>query len=249
MTSVWQEWKWPDAQTRLSDEPFALLPIGAVEEHGPHLPLGTDIFTADYLSDLVMDAVPLVRLPTLPYGQVWSLSQFPGSLTISDATVKAFLVDLGRSLQDNSVRGLVMLSGHLGNLRAMQAATRELWDGYGFAALALCFPGLNTVYEKVSSRPRWHAPVMHADEIETSLALVCCGELVDMSRAVSDYPDVPEHFGASAMRWHELTTTGVFGDATAATLAKGEAAFEIFAHETIKVIEDWCTWVQRPHKN
>ncbi|MFS0734711.1 creatininase family protein [Microbacterium sp. 1P10UB] len=235
----WLDLAWPEVEAAVAERPFALLPFGAVEEHGPHLPLGTDVFAADALAGLISERAGLLELPTMPYGQVWSLEHFDGSLSVSDDTLIHLVTDVARGLERVGVRGLVLLSAHLGNAAALKKATRALEESGGLPAIALTYPGLSAVAGEVRESPESHPSIMHADELETSIMLALDPHRVRMERAVSEYPDYPGHFDVAAVRWHTVSESGVFGDATAATAAKGDVIVERVVATAAALISDW----------
>jgi creatinine amidohydrolase len=238
----WAALRWPEVAEATRARPVALLPFGAVEEHGPHLPLGTDIDVADALADRICAAASLIRLPTMPYGQVWSLAQFPGSLSVSDEILIGLVTDLADGLRRGGVTGLVLFTAHLGNVAALRAASRALADAGGLPALTLAYPGLDQVAPLVAESPRSHPSIMHADELETSVMLALHPLRVDMDRAVAEYPEYPADFGMAPVRWDQLSRSGVFGDATAATAEKGE---KIVSHVVATACEVISTWRDR----
>lgn len=234
--TTWADLRWPQVREAAAAKPVALLPFGAIEEHGPHLPLGTDIVAADGLADRICAAAGLIRLPTMPYGQVWSLAHFPGSLSVRDELLVGLITDVAEGLRRGGIRGLVLFTAHLGNVAALRTASRALADGGGLPAIALAYPGLEQVGEEVRDTPRSHPSIMHADELETSVMLALDPGSVDMERAVAEYPQYPPDFQMAPSRWDTLSDSGVFGDATAATAGKGE---RIVAH----VVATACTVV------
>lgn len=237
--TAWADLTWPEVAEAVADAPFALLPFGAVEEHGPHLPLGTDCVAADALADRLADRASLLRLPTMPYGQVWSLEHFPGSLSVSDETLVAVVVDIARGLRRVGVRGLVLLTAHLGNAAALKKATRLLEGPDGLPAIALAYPGLKEIAAQVRETPESHPAIMHSDELETSVILAIAPERVRMERAVAEYPQYPRHFDVSPVRWDTICSSGVFGDATAATAEKGELIVEHVVSAAAELVAAW----------
>jgi creatinine amidohydrolase len=235
----WADLTWPEVAEAVRARPYALLPFGAVEEHGPHLPLGTDWYAADTLADRVAESAGLLRLPTVPYGQVWSLAHFPGSLSVSDATLVALVTDLAAGLRRWGVRGLVLFSAHLGNAAALRQATRTLADRDGYPAIALTYPGLAEVAAEVREAPPSHPGIMHADELETSVMLALHPDRVDMARATAEYPDYPADFDVTAVRWDTVSKTGVFGDATRATAGKGERIVDHVVRTATALVHSW----------
>jgi creatinine amidohydrolase len=239
---LWAALRWPEVRDATVARPVALLPFGAVEEHGPHLPLGTDIQVADALADRICAAAGLLRLPTMPYGQVWSLAHFPGSLSVRDELLVGLVTDLADGLRRGGVTGLVLFTAHLGNVTALRAASRALADAGGLPAIALAYPGLEQVAESVRDAPGSHPSIMHADELETSVMLALHPDSVDMDLAVAEYPRYPPDFGMAPARWDTLSSSGVFGDATAASAGKGG---KIVAHVVASACEIIGAWRER----
>ena len=237
--TAWSDLSWPEVAATVARQPFALLPFGAVEEHGPHLPLGTDAYAARELAALIADRADLLELPVMPYGQVWSLEHFDGSLSVSDATLVQLVVELAGGLERAGIRGLVLLSAHLGNAAALKKATRVLEERGGIPAIALTYPGLAAVSARVREAPESHPAIMHADELETSIMLALAPEHVRMDRAVAEYPDYPAHFDVAAIRWSEVSDTGVFGDATAASAQKGQQIVHHVVETATHLIASW----------
>jgi creatinine amidohydrolase len=235
----WNDLTWPEVRTIVETTPWALLTFGAVEEHGPHLPLGTDHYAAELLSTRLAEAADLIELPTMPYGQVWSLEHFDGSLSVSDSTLVALITEIAGGLQRLGMKGLVLFSAHLGNVAAMKKATRELERTGGLPAISMAYPGLSTISAEVRESPVSHPSIMHADELETSIMLALRPDCVRMDRAVREYPVYPEHFDAAPVRWDTVCTSGVFGDATVATAGKGERIVAHVVHEAATIIRAW----------
>jgi creatinine amidohydrolase len=235
----WADLAWPDVPAAVRQRPVALLPLGAIEAHGPHLAVGADWFAADALADRLALRADLLLMPTIPYGQVWSLERFPGSLSVRDRTLTALIVDLARGMRAAGVAGLVLLSAHLGNAAAMRAAIRELAEDPALPAISLTYPGLSEVEHQVADTPRSHPAIMHADELETSVLLALAPEHVDLSRAAPDYPTLPADFDVAPIRWDEISETGVFGDPTTASAAKGERIVDHVVRTAADLIAAW----------
>lgn len=235
----WNDLSWPEVAGAVAETPWALLSFGAVEEHGPHLPLGTDTFAAEELSVLIAKAADLIELPVMPFGQVWSLEHFDGSLSVSLETLVALITDLSNGLERVGVKGLVLFTAHLGNSAALKQASRVLEETRGLPALALSYPGLSTIASEVRESLQSHPAIMHADEIETSILLALREEAVQMNRAVCEYPNYPKYFDTAAVRWDTVNDSGVFGDATLATAEKGVRIVDHVVATSAAIIADW----------
>ncbi len=208
----------------LAARPVLVLPIGAVESHGNHLPAGTDNILAgrmaEELARTVNGATPILRLPVLPFGQVWSLGDAPGSFGISNETVTRSIVEIAQSAKAKGLLTMVVINGHLGNANAIRDAQR-IMKGEGFTLANFFYPGSNAVIATVREKPEAHPAFMHADEIETSYMLHLAPDAVEMEKAIANYPVFPEDFHSVAYRWTEFSESPVLGDARAATAEKG----------------------------
>lgn len=227
-----------EVKEKIQNSKIAILPIGAVEAHGPHLPLGTDNYLAERLSERVAEQTGAFVLPTLPYGQVWSLKNFPGSINVSNDSLISMLVDIGISLYDQGFKVFAMVNGHLGNAVALKEAARKLYSLHpNFKILYLFYPGVKKITEEVRETSSAHASYFHACEIETSYMLYLADEYVDMSRALTDIPDIPMSADITPTPWEEFTTSAVLGDAKIATKEKGEKIIEVAIENMVKLIE------------
>ncbi|MCC6168012.1 MAG: creatininase family protein [Caldilineaceae bacterium] len=215
---------WPEVQTFLARRPVAILAFGAHEEHGPHAPLQTDTLLAGELARRLAAALDLLLLPSIPYGETWSAGGYPGTVSLSFATVQAILADLGGSLAAGGVRALVVVNGHFGNHAPLEQAARGL-HGQGFPVLALDYPGLERLALEICESAAAAPGFYHADEVETSMLLACAPDTVQAARAVAEYPVFPAHYGLTPIRLHEFCRSGVFGDPRPATAEKGERFF------------------------
>lgn len=216
-----------EVKEKLEKTKIAIMPIGAVEAHGPHLPLGTDTILAERLSERLAQEVGAYVLPSLPYGQVWSLRNFPGSITISNESLISLLVDIGKSLYVQGFRVWAMVNGHLGNQAALKVAARVLYDQHpDFKVFYFFYPGMNAVLGEIRESPSSHSTYFHACEIETSIMLYLAPEFVDMSKAIMDVPVISEAADFTPTPWETFTKSAVLGDATLATKEKGEKIVE-----------------------
>lgn len=235
----WARLTWPEAQEAVARMPACLLPFGAVEAHGPHMTLETDNLLATEVCRRVCERTGVVLMPTVSYGQVWSLYNFPGTLTISIDTLIALTIDTVRSLRDHGFRLVLIHSAHVGNLVGLREAIRRCNDevpGVKVVLLDALADALKDV-ASVLTTPRSHPRYIHACEIETSMTLEVAPASVHMERAVRDYPEYPYDFDATPTRWDVVTKTGVLGDATAATPQKGKAIVDALVARFVTLAE------------
>jgi creatinine amidohydrolase len=97
-------------------DPVVILPIGATEAHGPHLPLGTDAFQPEAIADAVAERINGLVAPPIKYGQHSSTRNLPGTIGITSSTLRAMVVDILESLHRNGIRKVVIISGHAGSV-------------------------------------------------------------------------------------------------------------------------------------
>ena len=176
---------------RVSDRSTLVLPLGAIEQHGPHLPYSTDLIIADCAGAAVVDAVgdelDLWLLPSLAYTKSNEHAWNAGTVWLSATTMLAVLDDIGRSLAMTGVRKLALLNGHGGNTALLNVACRELRLKYGFQTFLL-HPFVPPDHGGVSAAGELEMGI-HAGVDETSMILHLRPELVDMTLAARNIPE------------------------------------------------------------
>ena len=224
------EMTWPDvAQTVADGMTTVILPLGATEQHGPHLPLGTDTFRAEALAERLASALPDVLVaPALPIGCSDEHSGFAGLLSLDHATLAGVIVDCARRMAAWGVRRLVLLSAHGGNGQALQLATVRLGDELRELQVDVIGPS-TTVSDALlavaeAEGVSTEAVGLHAGEGETSEMLCLRPDLVRMERVVPGYPgpmeDIMPRLLEAGLR--PITPTGTLGDASRADGIRGE---------------------------
>ena len=212
---------WPDVAAALHGG-LAILPFGALEQHGPHLPLGTDTLTAEAVATALAERFDAVLLPAIPYGETWNNAGYPSTVSLSPVTVTAIAVDIGRAVAHDGARALVVVNGDWGNRAPLAAAASHLASEH-VRCLVLNYPGMDEAADAVQESPL-AAPglaLRHADEVETSIVLALAPELVQRDRELAEYPVFPADFGTRPMQLHPFSSSGIFGDPRPATSEKG----------------------------
>lgn len=226
-------------QKFVSETPIAILPIGAVEAHGPHLPIGTDNYLAERLSNKVAEKIDALVMPTFSYGQVWSLRNVDGSINVSNKHLIGILTDIGKSLYKSGIRYFIIINTHVGNTNAIKEAARNLYDLYeDLKVLYFIYPGTEKIIEEVRESKPIPGGYFHACEIETSYMLYLAPEYVKMDKALDDFPDLPEDFHYTPTPWEKITDTIVLGKATLATKEKGKKIIDVAVETIVKVIKN-----------
>lgn len=226
---------WPEVQQRLARPAVAVIAIGALEQHGPHLPLATDTIMAEAVAHRLAGDIGALLLPPIAYGDAWNNRGFPGTLSLAPATVRAIVGDIGRGLHAAGLRALIVVNGHFGNREPIALAARELHDGLGFALLALDYPDLERLAAQICTSAPAAPSFYHADELETSIMLALAPATVHMERAAAEYPQFPPTYGAEPIMLHTFCRSGVFGDPTQASAAKGQRLLDGIAAACLRV--------------
>jgi len=233
---------WQQCRDFLQRSPFAILPLGATEQHGLHLPQNTDSLIAEAMALQVGKQSLGMILPTIPIGYSWVWRDYPGSLTLSFDTFRSLIKDIVLSLDRNGCRGLLILTTHGANPQPIKYSIRELIDHSPIRILRVFYPNLSEIMVDADS-PTWQPTNFHAEEFETSLMLHLHPHLVDMTRAVCEYPPHSLDYEMSTLPMGALSRSGVFGDATVATAEKGERWFNACVTNIVKV---WREFLDLP---
>ena len=230
----------PEIKDFVARHPFAILPVGSTEQHGPHLPINTDTLLAEAIAlETARRSTGLV-LPALPLGYAWVWKDVPASLTLSFDTYMRVIRDTVESLSSWGVKAVYIMSGHGSNPQPIKHALRELiHDKIDIKVLYGMYAGLNTMKAEADS-DSWHGD-LHADEIETSLMLAIAPDLVRMDLAKADYPPAPSDYGQSELSMGHLMRSGVFGDPTKASAEKGHRWLDIAATESATLWSDYLS--------
>jgi creatinine amidohydrolase len=225
----------PEIAQRLTPDSVVIQPIAAIEQHGPHLPLSTDLLIAQSVVDAVVaghgEALDLWVLPPLAYGKSNEHEWCPGTVTLGPATLLAVLDDVGRSVARMPARKLAFVNGHGGNSSLLQVALRELRLAHGLETFLL-HPSVPPDQGGASTEDELGMGI-HGGLGETSLVLHLRPDLVDMAQAARN---IPEHLAANRhvrfggpvpFGWTsaDFGPSGTIGDPTGATAALGRSHF------------------------
>jgi creatinine amidohydrolase len=247
----WTDIHWPDVSAAGPARWIAVLPLAATEQHGPHLPVGTDVMIAQaYLArvrELLPDAIPATFLPLQPVGISTEHIGYPGTLTLPTEVALKTWMALGECVARTGIRKLVMVTSHGGNSAAMTLVAQDLRARCGLLAVTTGWSRLSAAEGLFSAEELRHG--IHGGALETSIMLaryrqqVRGDEIADFRPAgiamEKDYRWLSPHRPAPfAWQAQDLHPSGAAGDATQASAEKGEILLDRGARAFCELLAD-----------
>lgn len=232
------EMSWAEVEEALAKTDIVLVPVGSVEQHGPHLPLGSDSmqgvdFSRRLVAMLEEDGVPVVAGPPVLFGVSSAHMSFPGSVTLQPTTLITLLEEVCLSLFKHGFRKHALIMAHGGNWPVMQTVVQSLTaKESGMKVIALNWLGY--MYDKYPSILQSKRPEKHSGEGETARMLATHPELVMMERAQEYYPDAERaklygHAEGVYKTMHDMkqvSPPGSMGNPSLATAETGEIIYD-----------------------
>lgn len=234
MTLRTDRMSWTSYVQHLESDPIIFLPVGAHEQHGPHLPMGTDAIFATRMAESIAEQLNGLVLPTLSYGYKSQARSgggqtFPGTTSLDGSTLTRMTTEILRELKRHGVNKVVVLDGHFENQwfltegielaqrefklanTSMKVIRTEYWDFCPQQVLDEVFEGTFPGFD-----------LEHAALIETSMMLHWHPKWVDVSKIPSDGPAIFQHFDHFPQDGKNVPDSGVLAPAKAASAAKGK---------------------------
>ena len=226
---------WTRAEQVLGPDTVVVIPLGAAsKEHGPHLLLKNDWLLAEYYKDRVYQEADVVVAPTVGFHFYPAFTEYPGSITLRHETSRDVIVDICRSLAAYGPRRFYVLNTGVSTNGPLNAAI-DVLAGEG---IVLRFTDVLATLKPVVEEIAEQEGGTHADEVETSMMLFIAPRAVNMSKAVEEYTRKTKNgFSRDPGGPGHYTKSGVYGDATLATRAKGERFVEAMMRGILQDIE------------
>lgn len=226
----WEELTAPDFARAVNEaQGVCLLPMGVIEKHGDHLPIGTDVLAAREFARRAVQLEPAVIFPSYCFGQIFEGKPFPGTIAIRHELQLALLDNVCDEIARNGLRKIILLNGHGGNEAFLQYFIRTQQERPRDYVVYLA--SLGGYYYDVVNSPEWKEQMVspfdaHGGETETSYLLALCPELVKMEAvsAPGNPLDRLRHLPGllTGVNWYASYPEHYAGDATHATAEKGE---------------------------
>jgi creatinine amidohydrolase len=248
----YEDFTWPEIREVVKAGPVVVLPVGTIEQHGPHLPLSTDVLTAAGISRLAVErlAGEALLMPPVFYAFNEHHLDFPGTIAINGDTFVHYVTDIGRSLAHHGFRKILLVNGHGSNVPFLDIAARNIT--IQTEAICAMIPWWNLIPKALFDELReseFPGGMAHGCELETSLLLYLNGDLVQFDRAEKDisfqkteffYWDLQRPSPVFFQEWFSrYSKTGTVGDPTKATREKGERFAEAVVERLMLLIREF----------
>ena len=234
----WEELTSEELKKAAEEGLVAILPLGSLEIHGPHLPLGTDAMAIYRLAVEASQREPAVVLPPLYYTCVVENRHFPGTISIRALLLFKLLSEICNEVARNGFRKILILNGHGGNRRILRLFVRELlWKRHPYQLYVLYDPW--APIQDVINKLKETKEIGHACEIETSYMLYLFPDLVKLERvkgpaSTGTTPSIPNV--ETPIDWPSLCVSGYLGDPRKASVDKGRILFEQWVSRVAKIL-------------
>lgn len=216
----------------LEKSEVVIVPIGSLEAHGKHLPLGTDIFSPRMICERLENTIgeKIWIAPEVPYGQSDYLAVYPGTVTIPSEVMAEYLFHVGKSLFNNGLTKIIFMNGHGGNLVALKLAAEKLARIDATVVIVNWWLDYSKEILDITETQG------HAGEDETSAILYYDEKLVEMNN-LNINPYKPLYKVYFKERGHVVLKHAITGDPTHASKEKGEKIFDMLEDKLIDLIK------------
>jgi creatinine amidohydrolase len=246
---MWKELTAADLRAKAEAGAVVLMPVGSMEQHGPHLPVGVDTFLSEGLCRAAAEALAaemaVVVAPTLWCGMAEHHMAYGGTFTLDIPTYRALLGCLLKSLERHGFKRVLIVNGHGGNIAALAAFlpdfAREI-PGLALRVTTPYEPAQKAIAPILEDQERVH----HACEVETSMMMVVAPDTVRRDKLAEAHGPphwTPQPAGAARyVSFREATASGVIGDARRASAQKGQKLVAAISDAIVAIVRDARTW-------
>lgn len=240
MKRIVEEMTFEEFRDAVKQTDKAVIPIGVIEVHGPHGPLGFDNYICEEIAERLAEQTDALLLPALKYGcckMVYDQTVFPGTISISVKTLIDLYTEIGTELARQGVKRIIFVNGHFGNSAALETAVFQIWEKTGTAVGVLeHWTAASDLRSKLFTKPG------HGGESETSLLLASKGaKLLKMDKAVEHSrpftPAEKELQSVGARIYSQVLGVPSYGDPKLATKEKGEQAINATVKKGLAMFE------------
>ncbi len=248
---LYERMSWPKVAKAATEDRVCLIPVGTLEDHGPHLPIDADVrIASEICRRAAAEATEeIILMPAIPHGYSPHHMDFPGPITIGWTTFTDYCKDVGISLARHGFKRMLFYNGHGSNQNLVEMAARLVMLEHPevLAAAAFVLSSNESLAKIAELRESERGGMAHACELETSIYLAIDPDAVDMDAAVDEhsYPEGPNAWmdwtdGSLKLMpwWSSFSRSGVQGDPTKATAEKGRAWLDAAVDEVLAYVRE-----------
>jgi creatinine amidohydrolase len=248
----YEEFTWPEIKQAVAENRVAVLPVGTVEQHGPHLPLVTDVLTAAEMSRMAVERATgaAVLMPSVYYSFNEHHMDFPGTIAVAGETIVRYVTDIGVSLARHGFQKILIVNGHGSNVPFLDIAARNITNtSSAIAAMASWWSLIPRELLTALRESEYPGGMAHGCELETSVLLHLRPDLVQMDKAEKDisfqrteyfYWDLQNPSPIFFQEWFSrYSRTGTVGDPTKARADKGARFVEAVVERMVALIHEF----------
>jgi creatinine amidohydrolase len=237
----------PEVEAHLRESPKIVIPVGATEQHGPHAPFGTDAILATEASVRLARRIGALVAPALSYGVSGDHRGYAGVPFLSASTMTALVQDVVVSFAGGGFREIILVNGHYTNSIALHAAIMEIGDRVPKGTIVFPFQYWDALPPDQLAEYLGTEVGLHANIGETSAVMAVDESLVDLGKAVREYPAFPSaptpvmiaaYFFSGRGTLPRASRSGVWGDPTGSTAERGRVYFDQIEEACVRFVEE-----------
>jgi len=249
-TYLYQHYTWPELGEVAKQQPVVVLPVGSVEDHGPHLPLDTDNYLIWSFCEAAAQRAEgdILLMPLIPYGFETHHMDFPGTIDIQAEHLLHFVLDVTKSVARHGFKRILIADGHGSNMPILELVARQTILETDSLCGVFIWPSL-AIQEINKVRESARGGMAHACELETSVYLYLDRSRVQFEKATKEIGMPPSEFiwmdllEGSPVRlmdhWSRFSKSAVSGDPTVATAEKGRVIFEAVVNAFVRLAREF----------
>jgi creatinine amidohydrolase len=238
----------PEVEEQIRTSPKVIVPVGATEQHGPHAPFGTDWILSTEASVRLAKRIGALVAPAIPYGVSGDHRGYAGIPFVSASTMSALVQDLVASLAEGGFREIILVNGHYTNVVALHAAVMEIGDRVPKGTIVFPFNYWDALPPDELAEYLGAEVGLHANIGETSAVMAVDESLVDLDKAVREYPAFPgepptpamisAYFFSGRGTLPRASRSGVWGDPTGSSAERGRRYFDQIEEACVRFVEE-----------
>jgi len=238
MTTLLKNMSWKNFVKRKENTNLVIIPTGAFEVYGPHLPLGSDALVAVKISELLAKKTGAIVGPLMEVGDSSMLDDFPGTITIRPESFKNYLWDILVSLKKWGFKDFLFINNHVGNVPIIDQLSRDLQRDEAIRCAQIDFWRFVQTVDKGVVETK--IPHGHASEAGTSILQYLYPEYCDMDLVVDELPTYTNNFPEIIQyaKYGDFSVSGTIGEATAGTPEKGKELVDRSVTRIVQFLEE-----------